>query len=152
MRQERGAQAGRDPSGSPLAGLADRPARTHRLRVVIVDDEPGVAAGLAEFLSAHFEVRAFTDPGRALEFIRANKVELLVTDWHMPTLDGVRLATEAKRLRPGLKILMVTGTPGASALGESHVDLMLTKPVRPRQLTSWCQELLGKELGGACPR
>ena len=58
--------------------------------VVIVDDEPMVIESIrwgVDFEALHAEVcAAFTDSREALEYIRENPVDIVITDIHMPLL------------------------------------------------------------------
>lgn len=59
----------------------------------------------------------------------------LVTDVVMPGMSGFRLAREAARLRPGLKIVLMTGFDGANQADREGLSLpVLTKPFEPERL------------------
>ena len=81
-------------------------------RVLFVDDErdlTGIAQrGLGRF---GYNVRVFNEPREALAVFRAepNGFDVVITDMTMPGLTGDVLATEIKRLRPDIPIILVTG-------------------------------------------
>jgi CheY-like chemotaxis protein len=121
-----------------------------RGRVMVVEDEPMVAAFMRELLEgwgldvvvppdALAAVRWFDDP--------ANDVDLLITDLTMPQLNGLDLAHHAAVLRPDLPVLLYSGDADAvdaDALRRAGVRAVLGKPVDPPALRSslrrWLRE------------
>jgi len=87
---------------SPYAGTS----------VVVVDDEPGVAAVVERALQhAGHVVHVFTAPEAALAFIRDQPfaVDLVITDQTMPGMTGDLLAEQVHALRAELPVLILTG-------------------------------------------
>ena len=81
-------------------------------RVLVVDDEPEIAALLKERLSADGLTVATASSGRrALATIEAGGVDAVVSDLRMPDMDGAALAMEIRRRWPELagRILLITG-------------------------------------------
>ena len=87
-------------------------AKTYRVQrgkplIVVVDDEPVVAITLAEILRRNGNIAVwFTDPLRALDYLRGGPVDLLLSDITMPEMDGVSLATQVQGVRPSCVILL----------------------------------------------
>ncbi|MEZ6194892.1 MAG: sigma-54 dependent transcriptional regulator [Planctomycetota bacterium] len=80
------------------------------MKVLIADDEKSITATLSEDLQeAGHEVFCVPDGQRALEYIKREQPECLVTDLNMPGLDGMSLLEEARRARPGLQVIVITG-------------------------------------------
>ncbi|UEM17667.1 response regulator [Bradyrhizobium barranii subsp. barranii] len=79
--------------------------------VLVVDDDPGVLdviVGMLEDLGC--EVTSAQSGPDALDRLRQNEnISILITDINMPGMDGHELAELAKRLRPELKILQLSG-------------------------------------------
>ena len=79
--------------------------------VLVVDDEPTVRMLVMETL----EERGYTafeagDAFSAIEILKMQgRIDLLVTDVTLPGQNGRQLADAAKLLRPGLKVLFMTG-------------------------------------------
>jgi CheY-like chemotaxis protein len=102
-------------------------------RILIADDDAATRDLLRRALEVDgHAVKAAADGAEALELIRAGLgVDLLITDVQMPGIDGIRLAAEAAALRPGLRLLMMSGYPDqlarAAALPVARV-LTLSKP------------------------
>lgn len=87
-----------------------RPARLDGI-VLLVDDEPLVRASAADMLvELGLEVIECSSGEEALALLSAGQnVDLLVTDHLMPAMTGAELADEARALRPGLPLLLVSG-------------------------------------------
>jgi len=87
------------------------PTVERRRHILLVDDEPEVLAVMAAGLRdrGHSVIAA----GGGLEALGALSadpmIELLVTDLSMPGIDGLKLIEEARRLRPGMPAVLVTG-------------------------------------------
>ncbi len=80
------------------------------MKVLIADDEQSIVATLEDDLAdAGHEVLAAPDGNRALDIIRKNDVECLITDLSMPGMGGMTLIEEARKVRPGLQIIVITG-------------------------------------------
>jgi CheY-like chemotaxis protein len=80
--------------------------------VLVVEDESAVLLAAARILTiSGYKVMMRADPLDALTVLTdpAKHVDLLLTDVVMPDLSGVDLATRALELRPGLRIVYMTG-------------------------------------------
>ncbi len=120
-----------------------------RCHVLLVDDEPEVLAVLAAGLRerGHSVVAA----GGGLEALGAlaadPRIELLVTDLSMPGIDGLKLIEEARRLRPGLPAVLVTGFVAEAEdvleqAAEAGPMAVLRKPVTSEVLSGRIVSLL----------
>ncbi len=68
------------------------------LEVVVVDDEQFITDILTSFINLEapqVRVHAFNCPTKARDFISANPVDILITDYRMPVIDGMQLAAAA---------------------------------------------------------
>ncbi|MGE0706545.1 MAG: response regulator [Planctomycetota bacterium] len=97
-------------AATEVAAAPERP-RGGTERILVVDDEPQIAALAQEALAAYgYEVIARTSSVEALIAVHDGlKVDLLITDQVMPHLTGVQLAREVHTLLPRLPVLLVTG-------------------------------------------
>ncbi len=79
--------------------------------VVIVDDESMVLTTLRAFLALEtdFRVEAFTEPERAVEFLRTNPADVVVSDYLMPRMNGLQFLKKAKELQPEATRVLLTG-------------------------------------------
>jgi len=92
------------------SAAAARPRSQAGARILVVDDDDDVrtaAAAIIEELG--YSVVAVDRAPEALDLLRDQRFDLLITDVMMPVMNGVELAREVKRLRPGLPVLFATG-------------------------------------------
>ncbi|MCP5199584.1 MAG: PAS domain-containing protein [Gammaproteobacteria bacterium] len=123
------------PHASPNATAGAR-----RGDILVVDDEPGVVAFVAEFLElAGYRVERSSDPQAALDHLLAGEraVDLVISDQTMPGLTGCELATRLRAARPELPVILMSGysatldAAGATAAG---ARAYLAKPLDPDAL------------------
>ncbi len=70
----------------------------HALEVVVVDDELEITDFLREYIQMiirETRIHTFNDAYAAREFVTHNPVDLLITDYRMPGLDGLQLMDSA---------------------------------------------------------
>lgn len=80
--------------------------------ILLVDDEPQVLTLVREMLNREgFDVVIAASGAEALEIARSEDqgIDLLLTDIVMPELNGRDLAEQVRSVRPGLKILYMSG-------------------------------------------
>ena len=79
--------------------------------IVIIDDEEMVLTSLESFLSLEtdYHVRTFSSPTEALEFIRSSHVNLVISDYLMPEMDGISLLAEVREAKPDVTRIILTG-------------------------------------------
>jgi DNA-binding NtrC family response regulator len=83
----------------------------HKKRILLVDDEPLVVESLQTLLTletAH-EVLGFTSCQAALERIRLVPLDLAISDFLMPEMDGVSFLKEVRSLYPEIPLIILTG-------------------------------------------
>lgn len=79
--------------------------------VLVVDDEPLILDVTTSMLEGFgCDVLTATGGNEALEKLSANqRIEILITDINMPGMNGYELAERAKRMRDGLKVILLSG-------------------------------------------
>lgn len=78
-------------------------------RLLIVDDEIDLMTSLREILSgAGYEAVGFTSGKEALEALKEQEFDLLLTDLDMPEMDGIALMRAALRIDPHLVGIIIT--------------------------------------------
>jgi PAS domain S-box-containing protein len=102
------------------------------VKVLVVDDEPRIGAGLADLLSMH-DVEAVSTGRQALARLLATDFDVVFCDLMMPDLKGTEVFEEACRAKPELAhrfIFMTAGafTPHARALLDRGGSPRLDKP------------------------
>lgn len=79
-------------------------------KILVVDDEPAVAAVMADALrEAGYEPDTRTDSVAALSLISAVAYDLIVSDIAMPGLTGLQLLTLIKAHAPSPEVILITG-------------------------------------------
>lgn len=108
--------------------------------IMIVDDESGVTAFLTELLGMHkYEVHAFNDPVKALEWYKENpdKPDLVITDQTMPELTGAELSQQLLTIKQSLPIILCTGyseTINEEIAKKIGIKAYMKKPVSSYEL------------------
>lgn len=122
--------------------------------ILIVEDTPHLASSLEIALLAipgASVVHACSGP-RALEWLEAQPdkaVDLLVTDLHMPSMDGFELIARVRARYGGLPIVVVSGDTDPATperLRRLGVDAYFAKPYSPAQVRKKVEELLNAAL------
>lgn len=79
--------------------------------IVIVDDEDMVLKSLNSLLTLEtdYKVKTFISAKEALEFLEKNDVAVIVSDYLMPEMDGISFLAEAKKVKPEVPRIILTG-------------------------------------------
>jgi PAS domain S-box-containing protein len=110
-------------------------------RVLVADDNRDMRAYIGRLLGAHWDIETVNDGNAAIEAIRRNRPDLVVTDAMMPKLDGFGLLG-AIRKDPELRdlpVIMLSARAGEEARIEgldAGADYDLTKPFSARELVA----------------
>ena len=117
-------------------------------RVMVVDDEPAVAAFLSNALARFgYRTTTFTSAEAALQNLGddTEEYDLIITDMTMPRMSGEDLLREAQRVRPGLPVVVCTGY-SASMTPERAYELgaagYITKPLSVNELAHQIRRIL----------
>jgi hypothetical protein len=78
--------------------------------LLIVDDESSLVTALLSTLRDHgYTAAGATTPTDALELIRRQPFDVMLTDLHLPEMDGIALLRAARAIDPTLSVIMMTG-------------------------------------------
>ncbi|HWR52001.1 MAG TPA: response regulator [Bryobacteraceae bacterium] len=120
-----------------------------RETVLLVDDEPQVVTLVREMLIREgYSVMDASAGSEALDLVktRDTRIDLLLTDIVMPDLNGRDLADQIKRLRPGLKVLYMSGFMKETILKYYGISItgipFLQKPFTRETLSRKVREVL----------
>ena len=117
-------------------------------RVLVVDDEPGVAELLQDLLeAAGHAVTTAASGAEALRCLQAEPFDLIVSDLRMPDVDGAALWREVQARHPALarRVLFVTGdtlSPAAERFMAETGCPSLDKPFSRTDLLQRVHDLL----------
>jgi PAS domain S-box-containing protein len=117
--------------------------------VLVVEDEPGVRTVILDMLSDRGYTVLEAGDGRSAHRIveSAARIDLLLTDVGLPGgINGRQLADAARRLRPGLKVLFITGYAESAAVRDGLVEPgmeVIAKPFAVNALAARIQGMIG---------
>jgi len=79
--------------------------------VVLVDDEEMVLKSLNSLLDLEtdYNVKTFTSVQKALDFIQKHEIDLVISDYLMPEMDGISFLAKVKEHRPEVPRIILTG-------------------------------------------
>jgi signal transduction histidine kinase len=125
-------------------------------KLLIVDDEPAQMRALSTTLESEgYVVAGFTSGKQALDHLRAQTFDLLLTDLTMPEMDGIEVLRAAQQIDPHIVGLVMTGhgsiESAVAAMKAGALDYILKpftlrtmRPVLQRALT--VRRLIGENL------
>lgn len=114
--------------------------------ILIVDDERSARENVSRIIKHHFQeisIQGIASSGKeALEMLAQTPVHALLIDVQMPNMDGFKLLSEARKLRPGLEAIFVTahGHYAIDALRSRALDYIL-KPIKINELAEALERL-----------
>lgn len=116
--------------------------------IFVVDDEPMIGEVVKAILEMEgFQIEVFQDPGAALAVLqKSRQPDLLLTDFVMPSLNGMELIEQAKRANPGLRTVLFSGNFGNEIMRYYPVkpDRFLSKPFQPKTLVDIIKTVLSE--------
>ncbi|MEA5115086.1 MAG: response regulator [Geobacteraceae bacterium] len=116
------------------------------IRVMIVDDDLFVLEVASLYLrKAGVCVQCARSGEEALGFLREKNFHLMLTDLHMPGMDGFELVRRSQELAPLMKILMGTGDPSEGnrrTARELGIDAIFAKPFHMGEIMTIVKSLL----------
>jgi PAS domain S-box-containing protein len=116
--------------------------------ILMLDDEEALVRYQSRLLEREgFQVTGFTSPSRALDFLREDPrtVDALITDLNLPGATGIDVIQEARRLRPGLPVILMSGLMSEElkeAARDHGADEFLAKPGNAEGLMAALQRVL----------
>jgi putative two-component system response regulator len=125
-----------------------RPSRSGgRPRVLCVDDEPVILTLVQRLLQNQgFEPTGYSDPVAAVAAFESDAFEAVITDIHMPGMDGLELMQSLRERQPEIPVVVVTGhgtvDTAIQALREGASG-MLVKPFTAEELLGEVRRALG---------
>lgn len=118
-------------------------------RVLAVDDEAYVLRALQRELRAQpFDLVTESDPLAALERLRREEFDIVISDCRMPGIDGVRLLSEVRRRHPNTVRMMLSGHADMQdllmSINEAGIYRFIPKPWSMPDLNAAVSEALAQ--------
>ncbi|MBU2646133.1 MAG: response regulator [bacterium] len=117
-------------------------------KVLLVDDETEFVTTLAERLKLRdIETDIATDGEAALRIVETTPPDIMILDLKMPGLGGLAVLKQAKSIRPGIKVILLTGH-GSTKEGIEGMNLgafdYLMKPINIEELIEKMRDAVNK--------
>jgi two-component system response regulator HydG len=117
--------------------------------ILLVDDHKSFRDSLAKVLNNEgYKVFAANDGEEALDILRQEHINLILTDLKMPKMDGVELLRVAKTLHPEVEVILITGfgtvDTAVTAMKDGAFDY-IQKPFKPRDIIKLVRKALEKQ-------
>lgn len=112
-------------------------------RVLIVDDDEEVLNSFRRHFYKLYQLDTATNAEEGLKLLKEKQYLVVVSDYMMPKMDGIRFLTLARDITPYTTRIMLTGNAdiktAIQAVNEGHVYRFLTKPCAPEALAQSIQ-------------
>ena len=103
-------------------------------RILVVDDDADIVDLVEAMLSPEHQIIGVTDTSEALETLRTQQIDLLVTDIRMPVQNGFMLIQQAKKMNPDLRVIVISAyydetDDVARQIVHQYAPIALSKPL-----------------------
>jgi len=126
------------PVAADRSGTSPRGAGENCPPVLVVDDDPMVLEVVCNLLTqAGYRVQGTTEPDKAVDLFAAasEPFRLVISDVHMPGMNGYEMTRRLRSADPRLHLLFISGhTDVNPAAGQPRDFLLLKKPFESRAL------------------
>jgi len=145
-------------TAAETVGRASLPEPRGTETILVVEDQPEVLRYAVVALRAYgYQVMEASSADEAFAMIARDEgpIHLVLTDVVMPNMGGVRLAAQLEQIRPGIRVLFMSGYAeeiGGDAASVGAGGLFIQKPFSPRALAAKVRSLLHPDAGAAPPR
>lgn len=118
-------------------------------KILLVDDDDGFRESISQTLDLFdYTVVEANNGLKALEILREQDVDLVLTDILMPEMEGVEFSEAVRNARPNLKMIAMSG---GGRIGADHVAVavkphfehFITKPFQRDELMNLIKDLIG---------
>ncbi|MGV1848361.1 MULTISPECIES: PAS domain-containing protein [Rhizobium] len=112
--------------------------------VLVIDDEALIRMLVVDSLAdLGYRTLEAGDGPEALKVLRSDaRIDLLITDVGLPNgMNGRQVADAARALRPGLKVLFVTGYAESAVLSHGHLDPGMQVVTKPFEMSAFAQRV-----------
>lgn len=107
-------------------------------KILVVDDESGIRGLLSDVLSSEgFEVIEAKDGQESLEQMEKNDFDLVITDIHMPRLDGISMLKRMEKAGRKEKVIIMTSNPSDKTLLSGEISRVVTQLHKPFRIDNF---------------
>lgn len=104
--------------------------------ILVVDDEADIRESLKDLIEAHMaktQVYTAASGKQALEMLDKQPVDLIISDYRMPGMDGLEFLVRCRDKLPEVPRILITAYPALDAavraINEAQIQNFLTKPI-----------------------
>ena len=114
-----------------------------RRRLLCGDDDSAFRQFYKNLLGSYgYDVTVAANGPQALKVLLSHKVDAVLTDMEMPEMSGAELAIRLKKMRPGLPVLLVSGSMGHGAM--DAIDARVLKGTSCGKLVDQIETVMGR--------
>lgn len=119
-------------------------------RLVLVDDEEMVITSIKNYLmlETDYEILTFNNPKEALKELEKTPVNLAISDFLMPEIDGIKFLSEVKKIYPHSTLILLTGYADKENAIKAINDIGIYKYIEK----PWDNEILKMTIDNAFER
>jgi YesN/AraC family two-component response regulator len=117
--------------------------------ILLVDDEEDILSSLKTLFEVSVDnVKVHTaESGMAgLDILKKVQVDLIITDFKMPGMNGLEFLAEAKAVAPSTQRILITAFPDLNiaiqAINEADIENFITKPLQPEKVVQVVDDVL----------
>ena len=116
--------------------------------ILVVDDNATMRDLLVDTLDAiGYHPTGASDGSEALQKLKEEKFDLIITDIMMPGIDGIALLKMVRKDYPNLPVLFITGVASPEVVDRASPDGFLAKPFRISHIEQLIKDTLkGKDV------
>lgn len=115
--------------------------------ILVLDDVFDAVTLLKRILTKKgHQVVGFTEEEEAINYSRSNPVDVAILDIKLKKIDGVEVLAELKKIRPRIKVVMLTGYPTLESARESlrlGASEYCVKPIDKDEIEEKVEKVLG---------
>lgn len=110
-----------------------------KMHITIVDDINDNLKSYKELLCQNFDLELIQHPLDLLNFLEKKSTDLVLLDFHMPTINGFKLYQQFKTTLPMLPVIFITGDSSEELIVDGlnlGADDFIVKPISSRELVA----------------
>lgn len=115
---------------------------------MVIDDEKNILNSIRRMIHSKndWDIEYFTDPNEALKRAETAVFELFISDYKMPSMDGVTFLSKAKKIQPRSQRIILSGYADLAdvirAINEANIYRFIAKPWHDFEFISAIEQAL----------